>query len=180
MTLNDIIVAALGQLDRGHDSQTLDTWRDKFTHFANEAAADLAHTLSLKRTDAAEVAEGILDINTLPRGCYKIVSVSRNGKEVPFLMGMGSNIVRVKATDGPVDVKYVYAPKTMAAPTDVPEVPALCHGLIVTYIVGRERAAGDVSTQRGANVYFDLYRAGKLRLRHDLAEDDAFAFQNRW
>ena len=42
MTLNDIIVSALAQLDRGHDAQTLDIWRDKFTRFANEAVVDLA------------------------------------------------------------------------------------------------------------------------------------------
>ena len=34
MTLNDIIVSALAQLDRGHDAQTLDTWREKLTRFA--------------------------------------------------------------------------------------------------------------------------------------------------
>ena len=38
MTLNDIIVSALAQLDRGHDAQTLDTWREKLTRFANEAS----------------------------------------------------------------------------------------------------------------------------------------------
>ncbi len=180
MTLNDIIVAALRQLDRGHDSLTLDTWRDKFAHFANEAADDLAHTLALKRTDSAAVADGMIDTSLLPRGCFKIVSVSRGGKELPFLTGLGSGVVRVKAADGEADVKYVYAPKPMSSPTDVPEVPEICHGLIVTYVVGRERASGDASTQRGANVYFELYRAGKMRLRSDLAEADAFAFRNRW
>ena len=42
MTLNDIIVSALAQLDRGHDAQTLDTWREKLTRFANEAVLDLS------------------------------------------------------------------------------------------------------------------------------------------
>ena len=42
MTLNDIIVSALAQLDRGHDAQTLDIWRDKFTRFANDGVTDLA------------------------------------------------------------------------------------------------------------------------------------------
>ena len=42
MTLNDIVVSALAQLDRGHDAQTLDIWRDKFARFANDAVADLA------------------------------------------------------------------------------------------------------------------------------------------
>ncbi len=180
MTLNDIIVAALGQLDRGHDSLTLDTGRDKFTHFANEAAEDLAHTLRLKRTDVVAVEDGMIDTSALSRGCHKIVSVSRGGKELPFLTGLGSGVVRVRAADGAADVKYVYAPKAMSSPTDVPEVPEICHGLIVTYVVGRERASGDVTTQRGANVYFEIYRAGKMRLRADLAEADSFAFRNRW
>ena len=41
MTLNDIIVSALAQLDRGHDAQTMDVWRDKFTRFANDAVTDI-------------------------------------------------------------------------------------------------------------------------------------------
>ena len=44
MTLNDIIVSALAQLDRGHDAQSLDVWRDKFTRFANDGVTDICAT----------------------------------------------------------------------------------------------------------------------------------------
>ena len=51
MTLNDIIVSALAQLDRGHDAQTLDTWREKLTRFANEAVLDLSEAYCPRRTE---------------------------------------------------------------------------------------------------------------------------------
>ena len=44
MTLNDIIVSALAQLDRGHDAQSLDVWRDKFTRVANDGVTDICVT----------------------------------------------------------------------------------------------------------------------------------------
>ena len=50
MTLNDIIVSALAQLDRGHDAQSLDVWRDKFTRFANDGVTDICATYKPRRT----------------------------------------------------------------------------------------------------------------------------------
>ena len=37
MTLNDILTAALAQLDRGHDAQTLENYRVRLTQYANDA-----------------------------------------------------------------------------------------------------------------------------------------------
>lgn len=38
MTLNEILTAALAQLDRGHDAQTLENYRVRLTQYANDAA----------------------------------------------------------------------------------------------------------------------------------------------
>ena len=61
MTLNDIIVSALAQLDRGHDAQTLDTWRDKFTRFANEAVIDLSAAWCPRRTEDFTLSGKLID-----------------------------------------------------------------------------------------------------------------------
>ena len=42
MTLNDILTAALAQLDRGHDAQTLENYRVRLTQYANDAQRELA------------------------------------------------------------------------------------------------------------------------------------------
>jgi len=180
MTLNDIIVSALAQLDRGHDRQTVDTWRDKFTRYANEAVTDLATLMQLRRTDVLPVKDGLADIARLPRCCVKVLYVSKQMARVPFITGSASTNIRVLTEDGDVYVHYRYLPDDMSAPTDVPELPAYCHGLIVTYVVARERASADPSVQRGANVYFELYNAGKRGLRAALGEQDAYAITNRW
>ena len=180
MTLNDIIVSALAQLDRGHDSQTVDTWRDKLTRYANEAVTDLATVLQLRRSDPLNVSAGIADIAQLPRCCCKVLFVSRGMARVPFITGPSSTRVRVLCDDGAVIVHYRYLPDDMSSPTDVPELPGFCHGMVVTYVVARERASADPSMQRAANVYFELYSAGKRSLRASLGEPDRCRFENRW
>jgi len=180
MTLNDIIVSALSQLDRGHDSQNIDLWRDRMTRFANEAVGDLAHTLQLRRSDPLNVVNGQLSTTDLPRHCVKVLSLWREGKRIPFIMGTQSGILRALCPDGEVQVTYRYLPLDMTSPTDVPEVPEWCHGMIVTYVVARERVGGDPNTQRGANIYFQLYRDAKRSLRRDIGEADACRILNRY
>lgn len=180
MTLNDIIVSALAQLDRGHDAQTIDTWRDKLTRFANEAVEDIAMTLQLRRSDALHVEDNVADIAALPRCCTKIISMYKDGTRVPFIEGPSTTLVRVLAPQGPVLVHYRYLPDDMHLSTDVPEVPAHCHGMIVTYVVARERASNDIATQRGAKLYFELYAAAKRRLKSMAGEESAYQIVNRW
>ena len=180
MTLNDIIVAALSQLDRSHDSQTIGAWRDKMTRFANEAVTDLARTLRLRRSDQATVENGQLDTDALPRHCLKVLSLWQGEQRIPFLMGVSSTKLRPICSDGPITITYEYLPTDMSSPTDVPELPEWCHGLIVTYVVGRERATSDPSTQRGANIYFEIYHAAKRGMRTGLGEADRYRLENQW
>lgn len=180
MTLNDIIVSALAQLDRGHDSLTVDTWRDKFTRYANEAVTDIATALQLRRSDTMEVQDGLLDTASLPRCCVKVLTLHRGLTRLPFITGPDTAAIRVLGGDGPAKVHYRYLPDDMRSPTDVPELPEYCHGMIVTYVVARERASADPATQRGASLYFELYQAAKRRLRAVRGEADCYQIQNRW
>ena len=41
MTLNNILTAALAQLDRGHDAQTLENYRVRLTQYANDASLQM-------------------------------------------------------------------------------------------------------------------------------------------
>ena len=72
MTLNDIIVSALAQLDRGHDAQTLDTWREKLTRFANEAVLDLSAAYCPRRTEELTLDGKLLRTERLSRPCIRV------------------------------------------------------------------------------------------------------------
>lgn len=181
MTLNDIIVAALAQLDRGHDAQTLDVWRDKLTRFANDGVADLAYAAKPRRTEPAAVISETLDLTSLGRACLKVLGVKRDGKELPFRSGGATGELSLPGVpDGEVEITYQFQPKELSAATDVPELLPACHALIVTYVVGRERTSGDVSVQRGGNVYFQMYEAGKRQLLPHAGSPDAHRLVNRW
>ncbi|HWR19647.1 MAG TPA: hypothetical protein VN608_08490 [Clostridia bacterium] len=181
MTLNDIIVASLAQLDRGHDAQSLDVWRDKLTRFTNDAVLDLAEAFKLRRTEMVAHESGLFFLDALSHGCLSVLSVSQNGKRLVFCFGETADRVYVKnASAEELAVSYRFVPSLVSAPTDVPEVPEWCHGLIVTYVVGRERAAGEVSLQRGGNVYFQMYEAGKRQIRLHPGDAAAHKFINRW
>jgi hypothetical protein len=179
MTLNDILVAALAQLDRGHDPQTLDTWRDKLTRFANDAQEDLCAFVRPRRSEMAQTQGNTLDVSTLERTCRKLVSLQKDGKPVRFSQGPATGRVCV-SEDGPLEVTYVFEPRPLSSPSDVPELPPLCHAAIVTYVVARERLSGDVSTQAGGNLYMQMYQAQKARLRSHYGEPDAYKITNRW
>lgn len=181
MTLNDIIVSALIQTGRGHDAQTLDTWRDKLTGFANDAICDLAFTIKPVRTEQAEMEGGIIDCLSLERECVRVMKVVKDGESLDFYTD-DENHGRIYTSggDGKVSITYRYMPRTLSAATDEPELPEACQQLIVTYVVARERASGDAASQRGANVYFQLYETGKLKLRAHMGGNEAYKIRNRW
>lgn len=180
MTLNDIVVSALAQLDRGHDAQTLDIWREKFARFANDAVADLARVYQPRTTETVESVDGQLDTTRLSLPCVRILSICRSGKAEAFSPGPASGVITLSGGPGKVEVTYRHMPKEMRAPTDEPGLPVWCHGLIVCYVVARERAAGDVSLQRGSNIYFQMYEAGKADLCPHQGESGSYRLLNRW
>ena len=179
MTLNDILVSALAQLDRGHDAQTLDAWRGKLTQFANDALIDLAYAFKPVRTETADAGIGIIDTNSLSREFVKAVCVRTGDSIIGFPDAFQGEYITVDA-NGPVELTYQYVPKLLSSPTDVPEIPERLHGLIVTYTVARERMSGDVSTQKGSTPYMQLYEQGKRAARYGSGLPDCYSIINRW
>lgn len=179
MTLNDILVSALAQLDRGHDAQTLDTYRERLTRFANDAQSDLAYSVGLFRTDWRFPSGGVLDLSMLPRKCRKVIRVEQLGHPVPFRTGETTNTILLPY-DERAKITYRYEPMPLVNPNDTSELNESIHGLMVSYIVGRERMSGDVSTQSGSNLYLAMYEAAKSRLRMNMGETDAYTLKNRY
>ena len=178
MTLNDILISALAQLDRGHDAETLEVYRDRLTGFANDAQSDLARALNLTRTERLTPSDGIVELSDLTRDCLKVVKVEQRGKQVQFLKGDTGTIALPYIDEAAIT--YRFEPKALSLPTDVSELPEHAHGLIVSYVVGRERMAGDVSTQRGANIYLSMYEAAKARLRPHYGDRGSYTIVNRY
>ena len=178
MTLNDIIVSALAQLDRGHDSQTVEAFRKRLTDFANDAQADLARAIGFTKTETVVPVNGIVNVSQLSRNCIKVVKTCQMGHEVRFMRGDTGAIAL--PYNEPVTITYVCEPQRLVSPGDVSELPEHAHGLIVSYAVGRERMAGDTSTQRGANIYLSMYEAAKARLRPHPGDEASYRIVNRW
>ena len=179
MTLNDILVSTLAQLDRGHDAQTLDAWRGKLTQFANDALLDLSYTFTPVRTETTYAGIGIIDTNSLSREFVKAVCVRIGDSVIGFPDAFQGEYISVDA-NGPVELTYQYVPKPLSSPTDVPEIPDRLHGLIVTYTVARERMSGDVTTQKGSSPYMQLYEQGKRAARYGSGLPDGYSIINRW
>lgn len=182
MTLNDIIIASLTQLDRGHDAQTLEIWRDKLTRFADEAIIDLSTVIKPRRTDSVAVVDGVFTVHSLPRQCIKILSVKKDNVFLFFKEGDSSDeicVPSISAADT-VDVTYIYVPGTLSSGSDEPEIPKHYHSLIVCYVIARERSSGEVSIQRGGNIYFQMYEAGKRSIRPHFGGADNYKLLNRW
>ncbi|MCR5809378.1 MAG: hypothetical protein K6G56_07430 [Clostridiales bacterium] len=178
MTLNDILVSALAQLDRGHDAQTMEVYRDRLMDYANDAQSDIARAICFTRKETVTPSNGLVDLGTLSYDCIKVVKAEQLGREVRFIQSQTGLIAlpyNERAT-----ITYRCEPKRLLSPTDVSELPAHTHGLMTLYIVGRERMAGDQSTQSGANIYLSMYEAAKARLRPHVGESRAYEITNRW
>ncbi len=181
MTLNDIIVSALIQTGHGHDAQTMDIWRDKLTGFANDAIVDLSHCVKPTKTEKAAVKGGEIDCTKLSRECVRVTAVKINGEDVPFYESENkSGGVSVAAGDGEADITYRFIPRRLSNASDEPELGEAAGQLIITYVVARERASGDAANQRGGNIYFQLYEAGKSKLRPHMGASESYLIKNRW
>ncbi len=178
MTLNDILVSALAQLDRGHDAQTLELFRDRLTAYANDAQTDLAYVIKPVRTETVQPDDGVAELSELSRSCVKIIKIEQRGHKVPFCQ-QDTGSVGLPYNDA-AEITYIFEPKPLSSPADVSELPEHAHGLIVSYVVGRERMAGDVSTQRGANIYLSMYEAAKAKLRPHVGAHERYEIVNRW
>lgn len=180
MTLKELLTGALLQLDRGTDAQTLESWRDKLTRYLNDALIDLTSELQPRRTDELTLANGALDLSALPRDVVKVVALSRGNTRLPFYYGVSTDNLRVPAAeDGAISVTYRYMPEPLRVDTDVPDLPEWCHGALISYAVGRERASGDTASLHAARACFELYNAAKRLMRAHRGELDAYAILNR-
>ena len=181
MTLKEMITGALQQLDRNTDSQTTELWRDKLTQYLNDAMADLAGTIRPFRTDTLPLTDERLDTDALPRECVKVLAIERDGQRLGFYYGTQLGRLHVPGyADGPVQITYRYLPKKLVVDTDVPELPEWSHSTLISYVVGRERAAGDNMSVGAARACFEIYNVAKRAMRKNLGEADAYALINRY
>jgi len=179
MTLKELLTGALLQLDRATDAQTLEAWRDKLTRYLNDAIIDLTGELQPRRTDELTLTDGTLSLMDLPRAAIKVTALTRDGKRLPFYYGFGSDDLRVPcAPDGAIRVTYRYMPEPLRYDTDVPDLPEWCHGALICYAVGRERASGDGASLAAARACFEIYQAARRNMRAHRGELDAYAIEN--
>lgn len=177
MTLNEIVVAALKQEERGHDANVVDKYKGKFRQYANEAVIDLASSMGAYKTDTVTITDSVLDVSQLSRSCVKILSVTQDDVAVTFDDGDESDEVLVGA-DGEIKVKYEYIPQELASDTDSPDVPTHLHALIVMWVVARSRSSGDVSAQNGSGIHFQLYNEFKRKLVKHRGSPSRYALTN--
>lgn len=177
MTLNEIIVAALSELGRGHDQRNIDSCRQKFTRFANDAIIDIAASMKLHMTEEVRIDGSTIDTVRLSHPCLKVIAITQDGFPLRFSSCEASDIVCVRGT-GIVNVIYRYMPAALSVPSDVPEIPEYMHGLIVSYVVGRERMSGDTSTQKGCDAYMELYETEKMRILSAGSKENSI--ENKW
>ena len=180
MTLKELLTGALLQLDRGTDAQTVESWRDKLTRYLNDAMIDLTSELQPRRSDTLPLEGGIIELRGLPRSAVKVIALTRGDTRLPFYYGASTEQLRVPATtDGDVLVTYRYMPELLKVDTDIPELPEWCHGAMIGYAVGRERASGDAASIASARACFELYQAAKRMMRAHRGEMDAYSIEHR-
>lgn len=181
LTLHELILGALHELERPTDDITVAAWRERLTAYANEAVADLSRTFRLWRRDPVMFIDGKADLDELPFAATKVLGVEREGVRLPFGYGASTRTLTLKnLPDGIATVVYRYAPKPLREDSDVPDLMELCHPLIVLYMVARDRSHGDTYAVNTAKLNLSLYEAQKRKLRTDLDEPYRYRIYNRY
>lgn len=183
MTLNNIIMSALRQLERGTDAQTIDSYRDTFTDYVNEAIRLVARSrFKQTRKDTVVLNEnGQFSLSDLPRECIRIESISSGGTSVSFTQPV-TGTIQCSGGSGSVEVTYRFMPKPISSTSDVPELPERIHSALASYIVARHRvSSGDPNLQAAAEYYFNLFNRELAELEREThGTADSFKFKNRW
>jgi len=175
MTLKEMLMGALLQLDRGTDAQTLESWRDKLTRYLNDAMIDLTSELQPRRTESLMLTNGSLDLSKLSRSCVKTIGLEKGGTRLPYYYGAATDTLRVPAVeDGLVNVTYRFMPPMLSEDEDIPELPEWSHGAMIGYAVGRERAIGDARDIVAARACFEVYNSAKRMMRAHCGEMDSY------
>lgn len=185
MTLSAIITSALAQLDRGEDPQLVTKYESKFKQYANDAVLDLAKDFPMHFTEPVILVNGKFYTTDLSKLAVKILTVKQNNRPVDWDLGDEAGEIvcldaNKNALTGSVDVKYKYTPSDMTSTSDIPGIPEQLHKCIVTYIVARDKASGDPTTQGASTIYFQLYERQKSGLMlGGLGAQSQYKFINR-
>lgn len=175
MTLNEILVDALAQLDRSSDPAMLERYRLAFTSYANDVVQEIADDFRLTRTESVPLVDGAFAISDLSDICTKVVDIER----MPWKVVDKNILVDCKDKDREtVTVTYRYLPATLTNDTDIPGIPEQFHRLITPYVVARHRAGGDASTQGTASVYFSIYNERKRKLMRQYGQRSDYKLMN--
>lgn len=179
MTLNEIVLSALTQLGRSADTANINECSVRFSTYANQAQHELADAMGFYRTDIVAAIDGTVKLSSLPRTCVKVIQVIQHGNSVRFKSGETSDLLLLPYI-GSALITYRCYPKQFARSNDECELDESVHGLIVTYVVGRERLTGDVTTQKSGNIYLSMYENAKAKLRRLHGEPDNYQIINKY
>lgn len=183
MTLNDIIISALRQLERGTDAQTIDSYHDTFTDYVNEALRLIARSRfrQVREDEVVLDGKGMFHLAELPRECVRVEAVKKDGRPVAWRQPVTGSVLCGKAGER-VAVLYRFMPKAVSSTSDVPEAPERIHGAIASYVVARHRvSSGDPGMQQAAAYHFDLFNRELMALeRESHGVADSFKLKNRW
>lgn len=169
MTLTEIMVAALNDMERGTDSQTIARHRDSFTLHANEAVRLICERYRPCKKQTLTITNSTINTANLDHTPIRIKSVTVDGSEVDFEQTFdGSGIFTLdggNATAATADVIYRFSPQKLSNGKDVPEIPTYMHDMIVHYVVACARAGGDPDTQSTSSAGFQLFNRELMEIK---------------
>lgn len=180
MTLQEMIAGVLQELHRASDAQTIADWRGRLTVYINEAIVDVTAALRPWRREIVRIENGYFCTDKLSRKCAKALELRINGVRTPFYYGGEAETLCVPGVGtASAELCYRYTPPSLSELTDVPDLPAECHPLLVTYAAARERMQADGASQGSASIGFSLYETQRRRTRKSVGEPLGYAIFNQ-
>lgn len=164
MELLTILQKSMALIGLPEDEETLELWRPRLLHWCNEGLMDLSLSLRPWYKETVQVyAGGKVYTDALAYRCVKVLGIEREGRRLTFYYDLSPQELLVpEAKEGEmVDLVYRYMPQDLEEDEDVPELPESCHGMLVSYIVAREKSQLDAGAHNVGRYSMALYEKQK-------------------
>lgn len=158
MTLKQIIIMALNNINEDIDELTVEEYRESIVRSINEAYMDIcARRYQPRKLSAVKVPEdGNVAVNTLPDDYVQPCGIT-TGKGMPLTFSPRGRSLKVYGYTGTAVLEYVYLPGRMYLDSEKPILPEHNHYCLADYAAWRQLMTGSPARQARGAMFYDSY-----------------------
>lgn len=165
MTLRQIIILTLNNINEDTDDLTVEEYRDSVVRAVNEAYSDICarRYQPRRRVNITIPDDGNIDATSLPADYLQICSIESKDRQ-PLTFSPRGKSIRVYGYSGSGVLEYIYLPERLSLDIDRPILREKDHYCLADYAAWRQLATGSAARQARGQVFYENYLRTAARI----------------